>query len=589
MINRKRFVCFFSFVFSLFFCFTNHLHAKDIIVNPGKFDRFIITLPDNIQAGDEVQINIQAADNLGNIIKNFNTYDKEFIISTTGSATLNTKTLKASAFSNGFATVIFRNTVAERVVLSIRESNNLIPLITKDIVVTHSALKSFSIKSPKTSRAGEKFDITIIAKDSFGNTYTETILGKNINFSFKGEADIKFDMSSVPDITKGSAVATFMAMKTGTVTIEAKDVITGSFGLSEPIEIINGNVNSFKIMAPKEAVAGEPFEISIAAIDRFGNFVTDYSSNGKGINIKSLGKTVPFPSTVPAYEFSNGQAKLSIRYDIAETVILTAVEIGGIQSGSSEAITVTLPKADRFEIVTPESVVAGQKFKVKITVYNQNNRVIKNYNLIGADVVLKASGTGNLIPDRIPASEFINGTAVVDVQYNKAEAFNITAQIADQKTDKISSDKSTVETSTKKDTPTTKHSTSIKTTEAQKQQKPTKKTAPTKKYEITNLSIVESKNTSTLTVHINGMNDSISYSVLSEKGTSNKKILVLKIKSALSKIDKNFTIDSNYVKNILIEEEQKADGAVLIKMEQIKPAKFHVTKGKGSISLVFKK
>ncbi|MCX8069071.1 MAG: hypothetical protein N2738_01050 [Thermodesulfovibrionales bacterium] len=585
MINRKRFVYFLSFFLMLFVFFTSNIFAKDIIVNPGKFDRFIITLPENIQAGDEVQINIQAADNLGNIIKNFNTYEKEFIISTTGSATLNTKSLKASAFSNGFATVIFRNTVAEKVVLSIREANNLIPLITKDIIVTPASLKSFTIKSPKTSRAGEKFDITIIAKDAFGNTYTEPILGKNINFSYKGEADVKFDMSMVPDIIKGSTVATFMAMKTGLITIEAKDVITGSSGVSEPIEIINGNVNSFKVMAPKEAVAGEPFEISIAAIDRFGNFVTDYSSNGKGINIKSLGKTVPFPSTVPAYEFSNGQAKISIRYDISETVILNVVEIGGTQSGSSEAITVTLPKADRFEIVTPESVIAGQKFKVKITVYNQNNKVIKNYNLIGSDVILKASGTGNLIPDRIPASEFVNGTAVIDVQYNKAEAFKITAQVADQKTDKPVTEK--IVADTKKDTQTTKQTHATKVTDAQKTQKISKK--PTKKYEITNLSIVESKNTSTLTVHINGMNDAISYSVLSEKGNSNKKYLILKIKSAVSKIDKNFTLDSNYIKNVVIEEEQKADNVVLIKMEQIKPAKFHVTKGKGAISLVFKK
>ena len=592
MINIKIFVYFFSVILSFFAFCSNNLSAQDIIVNPGKFDRFIITLPDSIKAGEEVQINIQAADNLGNVIKNFNTYDKEFVISTTGSATLNVKNLKASAFSNGFATVIFRNTVAERLVLSIREANNLIPLITKDIVISPASLKSFTIKAPKTSRAGEKFDITIIARDSFGNIINETIQGKSINFAFKGEADIKFDMTSVPDITKGSAVASFMAMKTGTVTIEAKDVITGSYGISEPIEIINGNVNSFKVMAPKEAVAGEPFEISIAAIDRFGNFVNDYASNGKGINIKSLGKTVPFPSTVPAYEFTKGQAKLSIRYDIAETVLLTVVEIGGTQSGTSEPITITLPKADRFEIVTPEAVVAGQKFKIKITVYNQNNRVIKNYNLIGSDVVLRASGTGNLIPDRIPASEFINGTAVIDVQYNKAEAFNITAQIADIKTERPSTEKTVTDITTKKETPTSKQQVSSpsKPTEHQKSVKTTKKQAsakaPAKSYEITNISIVESKSQSNITVHINGMNDAISYSVISDKGSSNKKMLTLKIKSAVSKLDKNLSLDSNFVKNINIEEDRDA---VLIKMEQIKPSKFHVTKGKGVISIVFKK
>jgi len=44
---------------------------------------------------------------------------------------------------------------------------------------------------------------------------------------------------------------------------------------------------------------------------------------------------------------------------------------------------------------------------------------MSNYNLYGNTVILKSSGTGTLTPNKIPASEFVNGVATVDVMYDK--------------------------------------------------------------------------------------------------------------------------------------------------------------------------
>jgi len=49
----------------------------------------------------------------------------------------------------------------------------------------------------------------------------------------------------------------------------------------------------------------------------------------------------------------------------------------------SEGIKVVSPIPERYEITTPDSAVAGQKFKIKITVYNQLGHVIRNYNIVG--------------------------------------------------------------------------------------------------------------------------------------------------------------------------------------------------------------
>ncbi len=575
--------------------------AGEILINPGKFDHFNIALPEKIVAGEDTTLSLQAVDAFNNVLFNFGDTEREFQIWVTGSALVTPTSFKSSSFSNGVLVVTLADKVAEPFTLAVRESGSPIPIVSKDLTVFPNKLTSFVIKTPRIAQAGEPFDLRIIAKDAYGNTVLDPIPGKDINLIFKGDADLKVDMPSIPDIKNGSVSILLVSQKSGSAQIDAKDLISGSVGSSDKIEINSGPLNSFKLFAPKDVIAGEPFEVSIVAVDRFNNVVSTYGTTGNGVSITSTGRLKPFPATIPAYEFVNGQAKVDLRYDIAEDIAIVATDSVKGQKGSTETIHAVSPVPERYEVTTPESAMAGQKFKLKVTVYNQLNHVIKNYNLVGPDVLLTTTGSGTLVPNKIPASEFINGNAVVEVQYNKSEAFTITASSA-----KTSTPSSPVQPQppvpVKKAAPAVEKQQG-KAVAAVKQTKKTKKERArelkelkkekrvkeakargTRQLNINNISLVESKKKSVITVNIPGINSSLKYDATTEM-IEGKRWVILKIQPVESKVEKSYKFTSSFIGDIMVDEAAQDKGMVTVKIELLKPSKFHVTKEKNAISV----
>ncbi|MEK7851156.1 MAG: hypothetical protein AAB275_04670, partial [Deltaproteobacteria bacterium] len=487
--------------------------------------------------------------------------------------------------------------------MSITESGNPIPILLKGFSVLPGKLDSLSVQSPSTVIAGERFDIKIVEKDSFGNVVPEPIYANNLNISFKGNTEPKAELLSMTGFKNGVGIVSFTAEKAGAVMIEIKDMASGRSGISGKINIQNGPLHSFKLLQPKEVLTGELFDFSVIPVDRFGNVVLNYSSTGNGVLITSSGKLKPFPSTIPAYAFVSGQAKAALRYDGAETVKMTVTEIGNKQTGVSDNIAVIPPSPERFEIVTPDTAIAGQKFKVKIIAYNQLSHVFKNYNVIGTDVLLSTTGTGILMPNRVPPSEFVDGIAIVDLQYDKSEAFTITASaektkavpVVSKATEKVKpttgiskpaekiklapeeskateKTKSTTETSKviEKVKPVPEISKTSVTAEKiktepivntdSKQQKGEGEIKAAKKgikkiYEIQKISIDELANRATVSININNIDADLVYKV-DTKNRNGEKWVFLKIRSAADKIGGEPKLVSSVVSNVAIEKDK---------------------------------
>ncbi|MBF0328987.1 MAG: hypothetical protein HQL10_07505 [Nitrospirae bacterium] len=571
--------------------------AGEIKIKPGKFSHFNITVPEKITTGESVQISIQAVDSLNNLIANFNESGKEFQISVSGSAVVAPGSFKSTSFVNGAFSFAFSDKTVETVTISIREIYKPIPVLTKDLSVVPNKLASFAVSVERPiALAGEIFNVKIMAKDAFGNKLADLIPGKNLNLIFKGEAEPKAVSASIPDLKDGVGSVSLMSEKAGIFEMEVKDLISGSSGVSEKIEIVNGPVNSFKLFTPKEVISGEPFDFTMVALDRFGNVVTNYPLTGYGVEISSSGKIKPFPSALPAYDFVNGQAKVSLRYDLAENITLNIQDTNGRFKSVSEVIKFTAPVFERFEITTPDSEVAGQKFKIKITVYNQLGHVIRNYNQVGPDVELNSTGSGTLIPKIIPASEFVNGTAIVEVQYNKSEAFSIIATTIDSGAYKAEAARK-VMTSYKPspDAPVAVKASSKKEKKgkAKEKDKDKEKDSGKKKaeakplknpLEVTSISLVEPKKKSTLSIHMPNLDGTVKYSAVKESA-GEKNYIILKIKPAVNKLEKPVKFESAYVGDIKIEEDKKEKHALSIKIEMLKPSRFHVTKEKNALNV----
>ncbi|RJQ40641.1 MAG: hypothetical protein C4550_03300 [Nitrospiraceae bacterium] len=610
----------------LVFVASNVSHSGNIIVKPGGFDHFAVQLPEKVRAGEGVIVKLQAYDMHDNLITNFAETGKEFKVSVSGSAQVQPSILKAVSFMGGSAGITIAGNKAEIVVLSIFEAGGTVPLVTKEIAILPNKLDHFFIQSPPAVMAGNKFDIKVIARDAYSNPVADTdIETKNIKLALAGTAGLKIVNADMV-FRNGVSIATLMAEKTGESAIEVHDTATGSRGASAAFKVMSAGLSYFKIHAPKEAVAGEQFEVTISTFDAFDNPLDNYSSSGRGVNISSTGQAKVSPSFIGQSEFKNGRAVVKMRYEKAEEISIVASESGMSQQGKSTAVRINPAAPERFVVVTPDSAVAGQKFRIKVEVYDKFKNIVRNYNLIGNDVYLNASGAGMLSPKRVHASEFVNGVASVDAMYDKAESFAVSASIAPRKEERKITVKEKKEVSVpaavkspdkpappkpkaiekpKAEKPAAvegkpsvkaaekREKKSKQITVAKEEGKPSAKAAEKKEsvkekktserfFEISKVSLIEAKNKAMIIMNMNAPKGHLEYKNRTET-IDGKEWIILSLKPAVNKTKNLWKFKSAFIKEIHMEDD-KASGALNIRIETMgKQVTFDINKVKDSL------
>jgi len=563
-----------SFIFFLFFCHPA-LTYSNIVAKPGTFDHFQIDTSDHLISGNEYKIIIYAVDAFGNPVTMPQDSVKVYRVTVSGSATVNPVQFKSSEVTQAGLVVKFRDDKAEDVIFSLYEINSPFPVVEKRIKVIAGPINSLDIKTPASVRVGSKFDILISGMDRFGNIVCKDFDPSELNLFFRGDVSPQIKESRyLPD--NCNVNVTLYTEKTGVFYVEASLLNRNITGKSDRIEVINADVASFVIETPAEAIAGEPFNVTISAIDKFNNFVKDFASKKEKLNIVAVGKGYIFPSEVSSYAFSDGRANISLRYDRAEDIkILVKFPKDSAIKGESNIVKILPPKVKRFEIISPETIIAGQKFKIKVTAYNQLDKIMSNYNLYGKTVILKSSGAGNITPNRVPPSEFVNGVATVEVMYDKAEKFQIFATVEDEKVPskeiKIKEEKKIEKRKKKEVKP--------------KKEVKTKKAAQLKEtlLELKNVSLVETKNTSTLTLFIPDIHKYGGYFPTTKK-SGNIMSVVIEVYPAKNKLTKPVELESEFIKEVSISEDKNK---VLANIVLKKPLKYRILKKQNELRVEF--
>ena len=413
----------------LFFLFTVSLSfAGTVIVKPGRFDHFIVEFPERTVAGEGFVIKAFAYDMNNNLITNFSEGGKEFKVNVSGSATVHPSHLSAASFPGGIAHVTVTDRKAEKIVFSIYPAEGSIPAYSREIVVLPNKLDHFLVDAPSLVTAGNSFEAKIVARDAFENTVSDSELtNKSIKVVPQDSSSAKSAGTGALDFRDGVASVKLLTERTGIFSFEVLDAVSGSRGRSRNITVKPGVLGYFKIQSPAEAVAGEPFEVIVSAYDLFGNPVNDYAASGGGVILQSSGGAKIEPSVVKPSDFRNNEAVIRASYEKAEDISITAKEESKSQSGKSGPIKVRAASADHFAVTTPDNAVSGQPFKIKVEAYDRFNNIVRNFNLTGNTVMLKSTGTGILSPSIVSPSVFVEGVASVDVVYDKAESFGISA------------------------------------------------------------------------------------------------------------------------------------------------------------------
>lgn len=610
---RFLFILFLSFF--LFLSDYNLLRAATITVKPGKFNHFTIQVPSTPIAGENFIVRLQPYDMYNNLITDFNETGREFEIRVSGNAQADPKILKPSSFLGGVAAINIRNKKAETITFSVSEIGGTVPLLAKEITIKPNRLDNFVLQTPNQVKAGETFDVRIVARDAFENIVKDDAgIGKDFRINTTGTGGAKYLDTGALNFRSGVATARFLSGKAGDVTIDVYDPYSGIRGKSSSIKIIPGSLSAFNVQVPKEGVAGNPIEIIITALDKVGNTITNYDTAGDGVILTSTGKGKVSPESVSPSEFKGGSAAIKFTYEVAENIEIVATERNKKESGRSGTIRIRPAAPDNFIVVAPETASAGQIFKLRIEAYDRFKNAILDYNLVGGEVYISTTGSGTLTPTIIPPSEFVNGIAVVDATYDRAESFSISARMAlkkeaikieEKKKEEVVSPpvekkikpvppekieekpKPVVPEVKEKPKPEIKPKPEVKKEVVKKEivKKPEPKKEIAKKeispYEVSDIGIIESKKRAILMITSNGPLNHES-SLITRDG---KRWLNIKVSPAVRKMEKTQRLNSSFVGDVILEEE----GNILSIMLEILPEKvtYESKRSKNSIIVTF--
>jgi hypothetical protein len=581
-------------VISLFTLFSlSASYAGMVLVKPGKFDHFTLLVPERIVAGESFVIRARVYDSNNNLIMNFSELGKEFKLAVTGSANAQPSHLGLTSFPGGVTNITVTDKKAETILFSIYEVGGTVPVISKELVISPNKLDHFLLYAPATATAGNSFDARIIAKDIYDNTVSDReMLDKNVKITSSGTSSLKVIGAFSPDFKNGAASINLVAEKIGNAALEAQEVLTGSKGRSQYIIVNPAVLSYFKLYSPKEAVAGEPFEITVTAYDPYGNPV-NYASSGYGVVLQSTGNSRIEPSFIKPLEFRNNEAVVKVVYEKAEEINIIAKEHNKDQEWKSNLIKINPAATDHFVVVTPDDAISAQPFKIKIEPYDSYENLVRDYNLTGSSVVLRTTGTGVLAPSIISPAEFIDGIALVEVVYDKAESFTISAEMApakaaeritikerkfkkaaepikpplkppvvEKKLERIEKPKA------EKEAAEIKESAAVKKIKREKLKKEEHKKKTRHPFNISNISIVEAKEKAFLVIKLTSSDEKLEYKDEIES-RSGKEWLKIRLKPAVRNTEKPWKFKSEFIGEVYVEEDKSEQDILNIYVEFI--------------------
>ena len=249
-------------------------------------------------------------------------------------------------------------------------------------VTTAAGLDHFdfaSISSPQT--AGQSFQTTITAKDSYGNTIT----------TYAGLSTLSDSTGTINPTTTGAVVfgswTGFVTMTKAASSVTIQTNGGGASGTSNSFAVTaDSALYSFTITGyPSAVTAGQSFgssNVVVAAYDAYGNVKTDYTGNVY-FTSSDLSATLPYISS-SKYTFTSADhgshTFAGTGFTLYTTPSQTITITDGLVSETSNPISVDPSYSTHFVVsATPTSISAGSSVSVTVTAVDQYGNLVTGY------------------------------------------------------------------------------------------------------------------------------------------------------------------------------------------------------------------
>ncbi len=389
-------------------------------VRAGALHAFGVTVPARpVVAGEPFGIVIEAKDQSGNTVTDFNRVGGVVELRSTGSGTVDPATIPPTAFVGGIAMVNVRYNVAEKIAIVAQDATGAKRGESASRVeVLGGRLGRFEVLPAESARAGEPLAVQIVAYDVFGNVIRD-FGGRNLRavVTAADASPLEAPLMTARSFNDGVALVTVTPARAGQVVLQVVDETTGAGGRSHPVRVRAGEPAAFEVRVPSTVIAHEPFEAEITALDRFGNVIEDYNRSGAGVVLGRAGSGDVAPASVPPSAFDHGMARVKFTYNTAEEITLAVTEQGGTASGRSSLVLVAHAAPRRFKVDAPSRAVAGEPTRLTVTALDDFGNPVVAFSALNRNVTLYAENGEPLTPPTVSAAAFRRGVAEVDVLF----------------------------------------------------------------------------------------------------------------------------------------------------------------------------
>ena len=344
--------------------------VSKITVIPAVAAFFTVTAPASATAGSAFSITVTAFDVYGNKAPSYR--GAIHLSSSDAKAVLpgNYAFTAADAGAHTFTNVVTLKTAGAETITATATGSSAVKG-QGSVSVNAAAATHFVVSGPTNATAGVAFNLTVTAKDAYGNTapsYAGTV--------HVSSTDARASLFANANLSNGVGTFSVTLGTAGNQTLTAVDTVTASTtGVSGSIAVTPGATSQFSVAAPAIAVAGAPLKISVTAQDAYGNTTTGY--NGTVHFTSSDGAaTLPADTTL-----TNGVGTFNIilRTSGPQTVVATDTTTNGI-TGASNPVAVSTAAAGYAIQLASDNVTAGAMLTFTVTALDGTGNTATGYN-----------------------------------------------------------------------------------------------------------------------------------------------------------------------------------------------------------------
>jgi photosystem II stability/assembly factor-like uncharacterized protein len=376
--------------------------SGNIVVSAGAATHLVVSAPGTVLAGSSPSVTVTAEDAFGNIATSDN--DTVDFTSSDPGATLPSPTALSSGTASVNVTLV---TTGSQTVTATDPINTDHGTATINVTPNPAGAVHFVFSAaPSSVAAGSPFTFTVTAEDQFGNV--DTAYSGTVDFSSSDPSLMKV-LPAPTGLTNGVGTFSATLYTEGAQTIQAKDSVNSLFIGTLGLNVTSAGANHLAVSASSPQNAGVAFNVTVTALDQYGNTVTNF--NGQvGITSSDSKAVLPPPSAL-----THGVGTFALTLDtagLADTITATELSVPTVTGSTTVAVNAAAPVKVVFSSI-PTTVTADQTFNVTITTFDQFGNVANDTN----GFTFTTSSAQSVLPGLV---HLTNGTGTFPIQLETA-------------------------------------------------------------------------------------------------------------------------------------------------------------------------